>query len=175
MNNLIRMACTSIVISLLMTSFTYAQSSADVYKTLKKLEARIQIGINHNDYVAALGDAQYKMNMFVETQESKKKPKLVESLNKTIAHYIYAKNLFDDWVGGTKCLQAKLSGNEIEVLKEYSKEMVNKANIIIKDYPEASKAISNGNCSDGYMDIKKVMDIVWRKASDELKKTSKMI
>ena len=53
------------------------------------------------------------------------------------------------------------------------------AKLILDAYPEASTAIATGDgvlgCKSGWMNVKTVMIIIWRKASDELEKATGML
>jgi hypothetical protein len=136
-------------------------SSAKALRALKKLETNIQVGISYNDYGPALGDAQLGLNMFLETPEAKTRPELTKSLQKVMNHYNVSGTLFKELVERNNCLEPK------------------EAKLILDAYPEASTAIATGDgvlgCKSGWMNVKTVMIIIWKKASDELEKATAML
>jgi hypothetical protein len=136
-------------------------ASAKALKAFKKLETNIQVGISYNDYGPALRDAQLGFNMFLENPEAKTQPELTKSLQKVIDHYNVAGTLFKELVERNNCLDPT------------------KAKLILDAYPEASTAIATGDgvlgCKSGWMNVKTVMIIIWKKASDELEKSTAML
>jgi hypothetical protein len=136
-------------------------ASAKAIKALKKLETIIEVGISYNDYGPALRDAQSGLNKFLEDPEAKTKPELAKSLQKVMNHYIVAGTLFKQLTDRKDCLDPT------------------EAKPILDGYPEASAAIATGDgvlgCKSGWMNVKTVMMIIWRKASDELEKATGML
>ena len=76
-------------------------------------------------------------------------------------HYIVAGTLFKQLADRKDCLDPT------------------EAKLILDAYPEASTAIATGDgvlgCKSGWMNVKTVMLIIWRKASDELEKATGML
>jgi hypothetical protein len=136
-------------------------ASTKAIKALKKLETIIEVGISYNDYGPALRDAQSGLNKFLEDTEAKTKPELATSLQKVMNHYIVAGTLFKEFIERKNCLEPT------------------EAKPILDGYPEASAAIATGDgvlgCKSGWMNVKTVMMIIWRKASDELEKATEML
>jgi hypothetical protein len=66
------------------------QSSKDVYKALKKIEANVQTGLSYNDYRRELGDAQFELNLFLESKEARQQPQLALHMKKAMIHYLNA-------------------------------------------------------------------------------------
>jgi len=182
--------------------FVFGQSAKEAVRTLKKLEARVQVGISYRDYMPALGDAQFEVNQFLESSEARKKPHLAESINKVMDHYIIAGNLFErnerclpaniQWIEdhdkfviseeADKILEKQIPG--LKIMVEEEKNRLRKPGLeitgkILENYPETSafilKTYSKGSCSPGYMDREKAMKLIWQKASDELKKATTML
>ena len=48
----------SVVCLILMSGMAYAQSAKEAIKSLKRIEARADMGINYNEYVLAVADAR---------------------------------------------------------------------------------------------------------------------
>ena len=136
-------------------------ASAKAIDALKKLETNIEVGISYNDYGPALRDVQTGLNMFLQDPEAKTKPELTKSLQKVMNHYIVAGTLFKQLTDRKDCLDPT------------------EAKLILDVYPEASTAIATGDgvlgCKSGWMNVKTVMIIIWRKASDELEKATGML
>jgi len=55
-----------------------ADSAKDGIIALKKLQAKCQTGISYRDYSNALGEAKFPVNMYTESEESKKYPDLTQ-------------------------------------------------------------------------------------------------
>ena len=136
-------------------------ASAKAINVLKRLETNIEVGISYNDYGPALRDVQTGLNLFLEDPEAKTKPELTKSLQKIMNHYIVAGTLFKQLTDRKDCLDPT------------------EAKLILDAYPEASTAIATGDgvlgCKSGWMNVKTVMMIIWRKASDELEKATAIL
>ena len=136
-------------------------ASAKAINAFKKLETNIEVGISYNDYGPALKDVQTALNMFLQDPEAKARPELTKSLQKVMNHYIVAGTLFKQLTDRRDCLDPT------------------EGKLILDAYPEASAAIATGDgvlgCKSGWMNVKAVMIIIWRKASDELEKATGML
>src|SRR6266481_1879701 len=66
------------------------QQAKDAVLALKKLEARIQSGVNYDDYIRALGDARFSVNLFTDSQEAKKYLELVKTVKDAMSDYQFA-------------------------------------------------------------------------------------
>lgn len=62
-----------IVVSLFtfFSATAFAESTKEAIRALKKLEAKIEVGISYNDYSSALGGANFEVRMFLESPEAK--------------------------------------------------------------------------------------------------------
>jgi hypothetical protein len=49
----------------------FAESAKEAIRALRKLEAKIEVGISYADYLTALGDANFEAKMFLESPEAK--------------------------------------------------------------------------------------------------------
>jgi hypothetical protein len=68
-------------------SVAAAQSAEGAYRALKKLEAKTQVGISPRDYSAALGEARFELNMFMEGPEAKRQPQVAQYLTEAMKHF----------------------------------------------------------------------------------------
>jgi len=66
------------------------QVARDSVLALKKLEARTQAGISYDDYLRALGDTKFAVNLFLDSQDSKKFSELAEAVRKAMSDYQFA-------------------------------------------------------------------------------------
>ena len=71
----------------------FSQSSKSVVISLNKLESKTEIGISFQDYSRSLGDINYEVKTFLNSKESKTKPKLAESIQLVMTHYVNAKKV----------------------------------------------------------------------------------
>jgi hypothetical protein len=89
---------TLIQIALFIASFPCAargESAKQAVMALKKLEAKTQVGVSRRDYSAALGDAQFEVNQFIESRESDKNPELTRLVKATMADYRFVALLME--------------------------------------------------------------------------------
>lgn len=70
------------------------QQAKDAVIALKKIEARIQAGINYPDYVVSVGEAMFSVNMFADSPDSKKHQELNEAIGKAMADYQLAGDIW---------------------------------------------------------------------------------
>ena len=133
-------------------SITFGQSAKDALRSLQKLQARVEAGISLRDYSPALGDALFKVKLFLESPEAKKKPELVEAINRAMEHYRMAGTVWDA-SGGYPC----------------TTDVYPIANI----YPELKNEWTSCNSTDppAYrLSVAKILEIIWKEANKELKK-----
>jgi hypothetical protein len=69
----------------------YGQSAKKAYESLKRLEAKTQVGIAFNDYLKTLGEAKYEVNAYAENRNTK----LAGYLQLAIFHYELAAQTWD--------------------------------------------------------------------------------
>ena len=86
---------------LLLPSFVFGQSAKDAYKALKKIEAKVEVGIGYKDYMNALGDAQYEVNLYSQGAESTKESDVVSLMKNVLNHYRLAGVVWGNMVTGT--------------------------------------------------------------------------
>ncbi len=96
-------------------------SAKNAVRALKKLEARCQAGISKiSDYSAALGDAKFEVNMFVESSESNDFESLKSSIMQTMKHYDDAGDYFSR--GAAEYELNNLRGHRVEALESKQRD-----------------------------------------------------
>jgi len=155
-----------------------AESAKQAVRALKKLEARCQVGISYKDYGAVLGDAKFEVNLFLEGLEAKKRPRLAESVDKVMGHYEFAETVWRHKFTGGRGVRETISLES------------DLGQAILKFYPTANKDFKEGGAlvtfekfSSKYYErteytaifVDAVLPIIWKEASDELKKTTSLL
>jgi len=67
----------------------------DALMALKKLDAKTESGLDRRDYSAALGDANFAVKLFVESDKAKLAPEFSNALRETMKWYTAASELWD--------------------------------------------------------------------------------
>lgn len=106
-----------------------SESAKNAVRALKKLEARCQAGISYRDYAPALGDATFEVNMFIETDDSKKLENLTASIKKTLLHYVNANILWE--------LRFSMKHEIYDIYSDFTSSF-------FQLYPEANKSVEEG-------------------------------
>ena len=142
-------------------TMSYAQSAKDAIMALKKLEARTEVGISYQDYISALGETKFPVNIYLESKESVNNSQLKYAIVKAMRCY-------DD-------------------AKTYWKYVFDADGIIgmwpdtLKKYPEAKEPIKAGGASVNKwpfgrrLMVKALLPIVWKHASQELTKATELM
>lgn len=145
---------------MLITIPAHAQPAKDAIMALKKLEARVQAGISYREYGPALGEAKFPVNIFSESDDAKKYPELLDSVNKTMKHYEYAGKAwpikFSKYSRGLVDADSQV-GMEIKAL-----------------YPQAEvPSILKEKGRNQYF-VDSLVKMMWQAASDELKNATRL-
>lgn len=89
-------SCAILIFILFLTpSITFGQSAKDAIMALKKLEARVEIGISYKDYGPALGETKFPVNLFLESSEAKEKPELAIHIENAIQYFEIANFIWE--------------------------------------------------------------------------------
>ncbi|MGD0625120.1 MAG: hypothetical protein ABSB32_10420 [Thermodesulfobacteriota bacterium] len=152
-------------------SVSYGESAKEAFRGLKKLEARCQAGISYKDYGAALGDAKFEVNIFLESPEAKARPQLTDSIIRAMMHYENARHFWEYKFSG-------YSRNYPEILPYFVEEEV------FRIYPEANKEYKDGGAlmrmkeydpESTKVHISCLLSFIWNEASKELKKAAELL
>lgn len=162
----------SLIFLLVLSNISLAQSEKNAIRALKKLEAKCQVGVSYRDYITALGDTKFEVNMFLESSKAAKNPELAASIKKAMIHYEMAGKVltYNSSLPGGGGFFFLIPG-PMDVGYEFGKA-------ILKSYPKANKNIENGGALTGegsprgVIDVSALVQIIWQEASAELKKAS---
>ena len=169
------------IILLIIISFlskpAYSQTAEESYRALKRIHSGIQTGIFYRDYLNVVAEARTKVELFLESSESKKQPEIAESIYRILWHYDNAVKVWG--------IQFEQKGKYAEFIKRDS----DMGKTIDKNYPEyvqfANEVIESHKgktkkAEQLYKDFYKKYYLItsilkygiWPKASEELKNLS---
>jgi hypothetical protein len=149
--------CVALFFVLSLFATVYADSARDTVTALKKLQARCQSGVSYREYVNALGDAKFPVNLFIGSAEAQKFPDLTASINKAMKHYEYASTLWNTKMSskfGDLIKVDSPKGGEIKIL-----------------YPVAQPSKVN---KDEHYYVDSLLPVIWNAATKELDETTKL-
>jgi len=136
----------------------------EAVKALKRLEARFQVGISYSDYMQEFGNAKHSVNLFLESQEARKKFLLTNSIRNTMVHI---KNAAKVW----------------EYKSKYARDYVPKTRgdlqLYLDLYPDANKPRELGGArgDSGELNaviwIDSLLSIIMNEAFKELNRVSR--
>jgi hypothetical protein len=161
-----------IIISIL-SGPAYAQTVEESYRALKRIQSGVQTGIFYRDYLNLVAEARTKIELYLENPESKRQPKIAESISHILWHYNNAVKLWG--------IQFEQKGRLAEFLKKDS----DMGKYIDKNYPEFVQFNNQAMKSPKkkirdfykkYYAIKLILKYgIWPKASGELDNLSKKL
>lgn len=158
-------------ICLFSPSVSFAQSAKDALKALKRLEARCESGISYKEYSPALGDAQFEVNLYLESKEAKDNPKLAMIINGIMFDYKWAKLAWDEKFSKKPLMNSIMIDSSL-------------AQSLIKIYPDMKKPFTEGGAYSVstifFMKHEKLMipgilNVIWGKASNSIKEATTML
>jgi hypothetical protein len=126
----------------------FAQSAKDAILALKKLEARIEAGVNYRDYAQALGEAKFPIKLFQESAEAKENQEVNSHITASIGYFEIAKLVWDYkfGLGGARDFIPADNSLGKSILERFSGITVDRFGIFVdeavgKYWAEASKEI----------------------------------
>jgi hypothetical protein len=165
------------VMALLLPSFVFGQSAKDAYKAFKKIEANTEIGISSNEYSKLLADAKFEFNLYAESPGVK--VELKEAFANSFNHYKIAKEYWDLKLANRHHYYAaplQISSPDSPYDRR-KKEVLE----IIRSHPELNKPLKEGGIivqADNMqvtIDLNRLIQCHWIRASEELQKISTML
>ena len=126
----------------------------EAYLSLKKIETKVETGVNYRDYCKAVSDARCAVNIFMESDENKNMS-IRQSISKIMEQYIFATLI---WSNRIKNKYYYISSSSSQ-----DKALFNK---IAKLYPK----IVDG----GFINLERAMLLLWADASLELNKLAEI-
>jgi len=152
-----------LIIFLGISELALAQTAKDALKSLKNIEARIEVGVSYQDYPQIVAEANREVNMFLDSNEAKKNPQLAKNIKMALDYYITAKEIWD----------IKFNCMDDFVLEAIGINN-NCGKAIKRLYPHSRAEILPGNLGPVYV-ISNVLRSIFNDASKELKKASEII
>lgn len=170
----------SVVCLILMSGMAYAQSAKEAIKSLKRIEARADMGINYNEYVLAVADARVEVEMFLESAEAKQKQSLTNMIKKILEHYERVREVWKLKVSKVEDL-GTVFGHLI-CLRDDPEGAFGRR--LLKQYPEANRPVDSkgalivrSNKMEGCDEIlvDNLIYIIWKEASRDLQQATRML
>lgn len=169
-----------------------ADPSNEVYRALKKIEAKCQIGIAYKDYAPALGDAKLELNLFLDSNKATEKPEFTQLIVDVMKNYQDAQVVwsmkFSDGRPRNYILSKELNYEVLLYRYPDSKKPIRDGGILKEEYdPETCAMLTRGpdlgipkpNCcyDNGTfkLDLDELINFIWRKNSERLKLAAKFI
>lgn len=169
-----------ILISLFAVPVVHAQSARDVVKALKRVEARVDMGISYNEYLLSVADARVEVQMYLESHEAKQKPALTNLIKKIIEHYETVREIWRNKVSKTQDI-GTVFGHLICLNDEPDGI---RGRRLLKQYPQADKPVDHGGAltrSDHKQErceeilVDNLIYIIWQEASKDLLQATRML
>ncbi|MDD5169356.1 MAG: hypothetical protein PHN75_11105 [Syntrophales bacterium] len=170
----------SVLASILMAAVAYGQTALDAVRALKKLEARIEIGLNYKEYALYLADAKVDTTFFLESSAAKQNRALADKINRILDHYEMARVVWNLKVTKTEDFGTAFG----HLMSTQSGEEGVLSRRLLKMYPQANKAADKGGVltmgSYGSRGVNEILvdnmiSIIWKEASKELRDAVRMV
>lgn len=170
----------SLLILLFIVPASYAQSAREAVKALKRVEARVDMGISYNEYLLAVADARVEVQMYLESQEARQKVELTNLIKKILDHYETAREVWRNKVSRTQDI-GTVFGHLI-CLNDDPEGALGRR--LLKRYPKADRPVDHGGAltnSDHKKDrcqevlVDNLIHIIWQEASGDLLKATRML
>ncbi|MDQ5987620.1 MAG: hypothetical protein CSYNP_03365 [Syntrophus sp. SKADARSKE-3] len=170
----------SILFLTLMASTVHGQSAIEAVKALKKLEARIGIGLTYKEYALNVADAKVEVSMFLESSAARHNRALADQIQKVLGHYETARSVWHLKV--TKMEDFGTAFGHLMSLQEGEEGVMGRQ--LLQQYPQANKSVEKGGAltmgSFGSRGVNEILvdhmiSIIWKEASRELKEAVRMV
>jgi FtsZ-binding cell division protein ZapB len=91
-----------IVLLVGLPTLTYAQpqKAKNALMSLKRLEAKTQMGIDYETFMNMLSNVKFPLNLLQESDESKNYPELSKAISSAFQHFSNAGNVWQEKIGG---------------------------------------------------------------------------
>ena len=156
---------------ILMPISTFAHSSNDAYKSLKKIQMEIDAGINFRTYRDRIVDAKAEVDLYLKSAEAKKNRKLARNFKNTLTTYESARDIwrmkFERFDNEGELFHVKLEFFLFEIeFQKYSKMYPIFKNPELINEEECRKEQKDKRFSCLYREI--AIQILWGVASQDL-------
>lgn len=153
----------ALIILLGLSELALGQTGMDAFKSLKKVEAKIESGVSYQDYPQILADAKHKVDMFLESSEAKKDQLFTYYIKTATDYYMTAE---DVWDIKFNCMDNFVM-EKIGINSNCGKQ-------IKRLYHNSKAEILPGNLGPFYV-ISNVLRNIFNDASNQLKKASEIL
>lgn len=140
----------------------HAQSAQEAIRAFLRLDARLEVGISYRDYVAELGELNFELKSFADSNDAARLPEIYDALNLALIYHLRAQRLWEGTFGrrGTKTLRLK---------SDYGK-------LLLSLYPDAALSVEDGGATiDGEIHMMKLLPFVWGQASQKIAEAKKIL
>jgi len=149
---------------------------AEAVKSLKQLQAKVEVGISYKDYTVVLGDVKFAVDNFLASPDAKDKPALSSAIRTSLKCYMDAKTLWELKIEGTELNKAfralGISSPSDDFLRTGGRHVDDIWKVLVKNHPEFAALSTAGEPQldyhgDRYYTVKidELMRLLWMKAS----------
>ncbi len=153
----------ALIIFLGLPGMAVAQTGKEALKSLKKVEAKIEVGVSYQGYPEVLSDAKDGVDLFLQSSEAKKSSKFTYHIVTAMDYYMTAEEIWDIKYNCKDDFVMEI----IEINSTCGRQ-------IKKLYHNARAEILPGHLGPAYV-ISNVLRNIFSDASKELKKASELL
>jgi hypothetical protein len=153
----------AVIILLGLAELALGQTGMDAFKSLKKVEAKIESGVLYEDYPQVIADVKPKVDMFLKSSEAKTYPQFAYHVKTAMDYYITAGDI---WNIKFNCMD--------DFVMEAISISSNCGRQIKRLYHNSKAEILPGNLGPFYV-ISNVLRNIFNDASKQLKKASETL
>jgi hypothetical protein len=163
-----------------LTGTAYGQTALDTVRALKKLEARIDIGLNYKEYALNLADAKVEASLFLESSVAKQNKALANLIQKILSHYETARVVWNLKVTKTEDFGTAFG----HLMSLQDGEEGDLGRNLLQQYPQANKSAEKSGAltmgtygSKGINEIlvDNMISIIWKEAAKDQKEVVRMV
>ena len=153
----------ALIILLGLSELALGQTGMDAFKSLKKVEAKIESGVLNKDYPQVVAHAKQKVNMFLKSSEAKNNHQLAYHIKTAMDYYMAAEDI---WNIKFNCMDDFV----MEIISINS----NCGMQIKRLYHNSKAEILPGNLGPVYV-VSNILRNIFNDASKQLKKASEIL
>ena len=153
----------ALIILLGLCELALGQTGKDAFKSLKKVEAKIESGVSYQDYQQVIADTKHEVDMFLESSEANKNHQFAYHIKTSIDYYMTAENIWD----------IKFNCQD-DIVMEIIGVNSNCGRQLKRLYPNSKAEILPGNLGPVYV-VSNVLRNIFNDASKQLKKASEIL
>lgn len=109
-----------LMICLLLPSVCIAQSAKDAVRALKKVDAKCKVGTTLKDYLNAVADAKFEVDLFLKSKEAQKNQYITGAIQSAMSLY---ENAGRRWMSGNSALVYETWEDAGELLEQAVDEL----------------------------------------------------